>query len=252
MTKNQIIALGAFIVLALVVLAFVPPPASLTERPAQEGVLLGTFEGTTACADCPGIVQRLTLMQDSAYSAEGAYELSMTYLERDVEPFMESGRWTTERGTPANPDATVYALYRDDSDTAQRFLRVDADTIRMLDQEGNEIDSGLPFDLELVAEGASAAVLPNLTTLTGTIICLPHKDTTGPQTKECAQGLRADDGFNYVLDLASLSDKERMAAFGDVRIEVTGTLVPIEILSTDHWMKYDVKGIMSADNLRVI
>lgn len=252
MTKNQIIALGAFIVLALVVLAFVPPPASLTERSVSEGVLLGTFEGTTPCADCPGIVQRLTFMQDNAYSAEGTYELSLTYLERDVEPFVESGRWTTERGMGANPDATVYALYRDNGEIAQRFVRVDADTIRMLDQEGNEIDSSLPYDLELVAEGATAAVLPNPATLTGTIICLPHKDTTGPQTMECAQGLRADDGFNYVLDLASLSEEERMSLQGDARIEVTGMLVPIEILSSDRWMKYDVKGVISADSLRVL
>ncbi|HEY0948237.1 MAG TPA: copper resistance protein NlpE [Candidatus Paceibacterota bacterium] len=252
MTKNQIIALGAFIVLALAVLAFVPPPASLTERSVSEGVLLGTFEGTTPCADCPGIVQRLTLMQDSAYSAEGTYELSLTYLERDVEPFVESGRWTTERGTGTNPDATVYALYKGDGEVSQRFIRVDADTIRILDINGNDIESGLPYDLELVAEGASAAVLPNPATLAGTIICLPHKDTTGPQTKECAQGLRTDDGSNYALDLALLSDEERMTASGDARIEVTGTLVPIEILSSDWWMKYDVKGVVSVESIRAL
>lgn len=35
--------------------------------------------------------------------------------------------------------------------------------------------------------------------LSGEVVCLPHKDTTGPQTDECAFGLRADDGKYYGL-----------------------------------------------------
>ena len=178
MKKNHIIALGVFIVFALVVLTFVRPPESVTNNSGTQPVLLGTFEGTTACADCPGIVQRLTLMQDGPYRVEGTYTLSMTYLERDVEPFVESGRWTTERGTPMDPDATVYVLSQEGNNTAQRFLRVDADTIRMLDQDGNEIDSPFPYDLTLMPEGAAATVLPEEKTLTGAMTCLPHRDTT--------------------------------------------------------------------------
>ncbi len=250
MTKNQIIALVGFIVLALIILAFVPPPASLTERQTEDSVLLGTFEGTTACADCPGIVQRLTLMQAGPYSAEGTYELSMTYLERDTEPFVETGVWTTERGTPTDPDATVYALYRDNGDTAQRFLRVDAQTIRMLDMDGNEIDTPLPQDLTFTADGASAAVLPSPVTVTGSVICLPHRNTEGPQTMECAMGLRGDDGKNYSLDLALLSEEDRMLAMvGDARISVTGIFMPIELLSSDQWMKYDTVGIISVQTV---
>lgn len=33
----------------------------------------------------------------------------------------------------------------------------------------------------------------------GEIVCLPHKDTTGPQTEECALGLKAENGKHYSL-----------------------------------------------------
>src|SRR5687768_17306384 len=35
--------------------------------------------------------------------------------------------------------------------------------------------------------------------LKGEIICLPHKDTSGPQTQECAIGIKADNNKHYGL-----------------------------------------------------
>jgi hypothetical protein len=37
-------------------------------------------------------------------------------------------------------------------------------------------------------------------TISGTLICLPHKNTDGPQTMECAFGLKGEDGNNYGLN----------------------------------------------------
>ena len=249
MDKTRIIALGAFLAAAVIILAFVPPPSSRTEPPL-EGPLLGIFEGTVPCADCPGIDMRLTLVEDSAYSAEGAYELSLTYLERSVEPFVTKGRWTTERGTPSDPDATVYALDPDMPDRTQRFLRVDADTVRILDREGNEIDSSLPLDLTLVSE---AAVMPERATLVGTQTCLPHRDTSGPQTLECAIGFAAEDGEYYALDLGPLESMESRALIeSGARVEVEGTMTPGEMLSSDQWMRYDMVGVMSVTSVRAL
>lgn len=39
----------------------------------------------------------------------------------------------------------------------------------------------------------------NYVTITGTVLCLPHKDTSGPQTLECAYGLKDSDGKYYGL-----------------------------------------------------
>jgi hypothetical protein len=40
-------------------------------------------------------------------------------------------------------------------------------------------------------------------TLTGTYLCLPHRDTSGPQTLECALGLQTDNGDYYAIGLFS-------------------------------------------------
>ena len=95
-------------------------------------------------------------------------------------------------------------------------------------------------------------MLPAPTTLAGVATCLPHRDTEGPQTLECALGLRTDDGIYYALDLAALPDEERILASGNARIEVTGMLVPIELLSSDQWMRYDVAGIVRAERVGAI
>lgn len=251
MTKNQIIALGVFAVIALTVLAFIPPPARMLEEQGDQKVVLGTFRGTTICADCPGIDTTLTLTQDTSYSAEGTYELSMVYLGKDVEPYVSSGVWTTERGTPADPDATVYALYEGDSDEAQRFLRVDVDTIRMLDGEGNVLPETLPSTLVRTG-GEPPAPLPERMTFTGTKVCLPHRDATGPQTLECAAGVRSADGTHYVLDSAGLDETSRMLLESGATVSITGTVTPIELLSTDQWAKYDVAGVVSVESVKAI
>lgn len=36
-------------------------------------------------------------------------------------------------------------------------------------------------------------------TVEGEIVCLPHKDTDGPQTLECAYGVKLDDGTYYAV-----------------------------------------------------
>ena len=156
MEKKHYISIAVFAVLALIILALVPPPASMREEETQNdtSLLLGTYAGVTPCADCPGIATELTLVRDSASSAEGTYRLSLTYLERDVEPYVAAGIWTTERGTPSDPDATVFALDPDMPDKTQRYLKTSETTIRQLDREGNEIDASMPFDLTLVPADA--------------------------------------------------------------------------------------------------
>lgn len=247
MNKPALIALGAFILFALALFALVPPPAHLTNPPAPESAVLNVYEGTTPCADCPGIVTRLTLAQETPYSAEGTYELSLTYLERDVEPFVTTGLWTTERGTPTDPDATVFALDPDEPPRTQRYVRVNATTIRQLDREGNEIDSSLPYDLTLITE---PPVLPEPRTVSGTQTCLPHKDQSGPQTMECALGFTSDDGNTYALDLGGLPEEEAAILSSGARVEISGTFTPMQLISSDYFMRYEAVGIISVSGVQ--
>lgn len=80
--------------------------------------------------------------------------------------------------------------------------------------------------------------------LSGTYICLPHTNTTGPQTLECALGLHASDGSYYALDFNQNPEAQFTLKTGD-RISVEGIITPVEMLSSDAWMKYSIKGIFT-------
>lgn len=82
-------------------------------------------------------------------------------------------------------------------------------------------------------------------TFIGMPTCLPHRDTSGPQTLECAFGIKFDDGSYYALDMSSVSG-DFQSYTG--RISVSGTVVPIEAISSDVWQKYDIKGIMKVSS----
>ncbi|HVI69572.1 MAG TPA: hypothetical protein VM581_03880 [Magnetospirillaceae bacterium] len=58
------------------------------------------------------------------------------------------------------------------------------------------------------------------TTVAGEFVCLPHKNTDGPQTLECAYGIRTDDNRYYALQFTPFPTD---IATGK-RAEVTGTL----------------------------
>lgn len=85
---------------------------------------------------------------------------------------------------------------------------------------------------------------PQRMKLTGTMVCLPHVDTTGPQTMECAFGIKLDDGTYYAVDFAAMSQTADPVPTG-ARFSAQGVVTPVERLSTDHWRKYPIKGIFS-------
>ena len=85
-------------------------------------------------------------------------------------------------------------------------------------------------------------------TLTGEYVCLPHKNSSGPQTLECALGIKADSGLYYALDMQGrLGSGNYINDPVGSRIKVSGTLVPIEAISSDHWQIYNIKGIMQVE-----
>lgn len=85
-------------------------------------------------------------------------------------------------------------------------------------------------------------------TLSGEVVCLPHADSTGPQTKECAYGLRTESGEYYALDLTLMSQQHAPLETGE-RISANGLITPVEMLSSDHWKKYAIEGIFSVTDV---
>ena len=61
----------------------------------------------------------------------------------------------------------------------------------------------------------------------GTAVCLPHRDTSGPQTLECAVGLLADDGTHYQLRIDQPVGELAMSAGSKKQFRITGTLEKI-------------------------
>lgn len=91
-------------------------------------------------------------------------------------------------------------------------------------------------------EKGTYSQLPQRQTLTGKWECLPHKDTSGPQTMECAFGIAEDaTGAHYAIDTSLMSTHPVDYATG-AHLRVSGVVTPAEQLNSIQ--KYDIKGII--------
>ena len=97
------------------------------------------------------------------------------------------------------------------------------------------------------AEKGSYSQLPQRQTIIGYWECLPHKDSTGPQTLECAFGIAVDqsDG-HYAIDTRLMSQYPVDFPTG-TKVRVTGVITPANQLSS--MQKYDIDGIISATEI---
>ncbi len=85
---------------------------------------------------------------------------------------------------------------------------------------------------------------PQNVTLSGTYVCLPHLDTTGPQTEECKFGLKTDDGTYYAVNFGQSAQAMQLFQSG-ARITAEGFTIIKEALSTNEWATYNMKGIFT-------
>lgn len=85
---------------------------------------------------------------------------------------------------------------------------------------------------------------PRNMTISGLYVCLPHKDTTGPQTEECAFGIKTDSGDYYAVNFGQSGYAMNDFINGSY-IKADGFFVIKEALSTNHWDKYNMKGIFT-------
>jgi hypothetical protein len=89
-------------------------------------------------------------------------------------------------------------------------------------------------------------IIPYSATLTGEYTCLPHTNTEGPQTLECAFGLKTEEGLYYALDFNYFPEAvppENLLTGESYTF--TGTVTPAVMLSNDYWQKYPIEGIFS-------
>ena len=120
--------------------------SSPAATPAADSGLTGlpaTFAGTLPCADCPGIDYRLDINPDHTYSSK------MTYQERQA-TLSESGQWDL--------NGTTLTLHSAQGST-EKFSVRDADTLRGLDMNGQEIVSQHNYDLKRQAGAQQASTV---------------------------------------------------------------------------------------------
>ena len=86
------------------------------------------------------------------------------------------------------------------------------------------------------------------TSFTGEFVCLPHKNTDGPQTMECAFGLKAENGDYFALDFGTSTELMNQPMNKPLKVE--GELVPIEVISSNLGQIYPVRGIIRVSSVR--
>lgn len=88
-------------------------------------------------------------------------------------------------------------------------------------------------------------------TFYGEYLCLPSKQTDGPVTLECALGILADNGSFFALDMQAVDPNVAMIATGS-RIKVEGIVTLAEALSSNHWQKYNIAGVIRVEKFEKI
>lgn len=102
-------------------------------------------------------------------------------------------------------------------------------------------------DTWLIGEASkgSYSTVPREITVTGTYTCLPHKNTEGPQTLECALGIQATSGEYYSVDTGSYTGNELNNAPTGKKFTIKGLFTPVEMLSSERLKNYNVRGILT-------
>jgi uncharacterized lipoprotein NlpE involved in copper resistance len=87
----------------------------------------GTWQGTIPCADCPGIEYELNLKPDHTYTEQSVY------LEENVDPFIEKGRWQIS-------EDSIITLNREQG---LKYLKFTGEALKMLDAQKQPVTSEL-------------------------------------------------------------------------------------------------------------
>ncbi len=106
------------------------------------------YEGSLPCADCSEIKTRLEILIDYS-NPEPPFILKQAFIgsKDEDKTSITHGIYGTLKETYRDNDATVYELNPDKPKETIYFLRVNDDTLKMLNREMKEIKSELTYNL---------------------------------------------------------------------------------------------------------
>jgi len=103
------------------------------------------YAGTLPCRNCAGIDIEVALEGDEqASDAERTFTLEASYREHPQNPPVEryQGQWDVLSGTASDPTATVYELTPQGEGQIYYFLKLDADTLELIDPQRRRFENG--------------------------------------------------------------------------------------------------------------
>lgn len=112
-------------------------------------------------------------------------------------------------------------------------------------------ETGQTYPIGSVEKGEYATI-PKRVTVEGIWECLPVKDPSKPHTMECAFGIKEDKTSNhYAVNTQLMSTIAQDYPTG-THLRISGVMTPAEMLSTNQWQKFDMKGILNATTIEKI
>ncbi len=183
---------------------------------------------------------------DANYSAYVAPELLAAWYPEGAEAL---GRYTSN---PWPESMGVVEIRNTGADT----YAVEANIVEVTTAPGGAVEPAAvqPVTLAVEKRGGTWLIvemekgaysqLPTRQTVVGYWECLPHKDTTGPQTMECAFGIAIDQSDGHYAVNTSLMSTYPVDFPTGTKVRVTGIVTPANQLSSIQ--KYDIDGIISA------
>ncbi|MFA7310185.1 MAG: hypothetical protein WC050_04765 [Candidatus Paceibacterota bacterium] len=253
-TRTLLIALVPLIIIAAVLLRLSSRPDSASSQPIDPQVALTVAQFGKQLQKVPllGSPETTRVTMESSYGPYVTTELLSVW---EANPQNAPGRLTSSPW-PDRIEILSVDPQADDSYVVHGMV---------IEVTSNEIEHGgiaamYPITLRLARHDAKWLIMqfergpysPDLgeVMVRGTYECLPHRDTSGPQTDECALGLQKDDSStHYALDMGLVRSTVPGAIAAGTHMSVSGQLVPIETLSSDWWTKYDVEGIIRVTNI---
>lgn len=147
---------AVLLALAISLIPAVPANTSAQQQPAPtQGpmILIGRYRGVLPCADCSGIDTELALYAKSPNEfVNTRYVMKLTYQKGrgPAKTLAESGSWVLLRGTPDDPNATVYQLTESKNGQLTNFLKVGANQLELLDKDQHRLPSRPPHTISRV------------------------------------------------------------------------------------------------------
>ncbi|WP_163559755.1 copper resistance protein NlpE N-terminal domain-containing protein [Halomonas sp. NO4] len=111
------------------------------------------YQGTLPCRNCAGIDLNVRMVGDEQSALEErTFNLRASYREHPQEPPDENyaGNWEVLEGTAENPDATVYELTPDGEGQVYYFLRVDDNTLELIDPQRRRFQNNEALQLQRI------------------------------------------------------------------------------------------------------